>query len=158
MAQSLFFNSYSEHPLNKLSNFWPVKFIYKGLVYKSAEHAYQAAKCVLPDEAAKIRNSDTAADAKKLGKKVSLRHDWNEIKLQVMKEILRCKFYQNQDLRKILLDTGEATLIHKAPWDGFWGDGKDGSGENRLGEQLMEIRSEFHEQICRYTEVLQRSK
>jgi len=50
----LLFNSYSPYPLKTLSNFYPVMFIYKGSSFKSSEHAYQAAKCILPEEVAKI--------------------------------------------------------------------------------------------------------
>jgi hypothetical protein len=149
MDRELLFNSYSESPFNKLSNFYPSGFIYKGNAYASAEHAYQAAKCALPQEAAMIKMSPDAVSAKKAAKKVILRQDWNDVKFTLMKEILRCKFYQNQELRQLLLSTKDTQLVHEAPWDAIWGNGKDGKGTNVLGKQLMEIRKEILDNINR---------
>lgn len=146
---AILFNSYSEPPFNQLSNFYPVPFIYKGTSYASSEHAYQAAKCALPKEAARVRQANNASTAKKLGKTALIVPNWNDVKFTVMKEILRCKFYQDQKLRQLLISTKGTELIHEASWDSVWGNGKDGKGMNHLGKQLMEIREEIINTINR---------
>lgn len=78
------------------------------------------------------------SEAKRLGRRVKLREDWEEVKELVMYEICYHKFSQNPDIRKMLLDTGDAELIE----GNTWGD-KIGVGENRLGKILMRIRNEL---------------
>ena len=70
------------------------------------------------------------------------RPDWEQVKEDVMYKALQAKFSQHNDLRKLLLDTGERTLIEHSPHDSYWGDGGDGSGKNKLGELLMKLRDE----------------
>jgi ribA/ribD-fused uncharacterized protein len=60
-----------------------------------------------------------------------------------MREAVRAKFTQHEDLRKILLGTQDALLVEHTPRDSYWGDGGDGSGKNMLGRILMEIRAEL---------------
>jgi ribA/ribD-fused uncharacterized protein len=60
-----------------------------------------------------------------------------------MLDALRAKFGQHPDLRKILLDTGDAAIVEHTPKDDYWADGGDGRGRNRLGELLMTLRSEL---------------
>jgi ribA/ribD-fused uncharacterized protein len=76
-------------------------------------------------------------------RKLPLRRDWEAVKDQVMLEALRAKFTQHEDLRAILLGTGEARLVEHTANDSYWGDGGDGSGKNRLGQLLMGLREEL---------------
>ncbi len=71
------------------------------------------------------------------------RADWQEVKEGVMLEALRAKFTQHEELKAILLGTGEATLVEHTANDSYWGDGGDGSGKNRLGVLLMQVREEL---------------
>lgn len=75
---------------------------------------------------------------------ISPREDWENVKLDVMRECLRQKF-TDPELRKILINTGDSELIEHCPLnrDRFWADNGDGSGQNWLGKLLMEIRSEI---------------
>jgi hypothetical protein len=83
------------------------------------------------------------AESKKAGRKLTLRHDWESVKIPVMKEILRIKFNSHPDLKKKLLDTENKYLEETNWWhDTFWGV-CGGKGENHLGKTLMEIRKEF---------------
>ena len=83
------------------------------------------------------------SEARKKGKLVYLRPDWEDIKTQVMEEICRSKFEQNPNLKDKLLKTGEAVLQEGNTWnDKTWGM-VDGVGENRLGKILMKLRDEF---------------
>lgn len=124
-----------------LSNFYPSKVSYDGLEYPTVEHAYQSIKTIDKDMRLKIRNSKTAADAKKLGRKVELRKDWENIKFDVMLELLRQKF-AIPELRQLLLDTGDSELIESNWWgDVVWGVCR-GVGKNHLGRLLMQVRNE----------------
>lgn len=125
-----------------LSNFADCKVTYEGLEYPSTEAAYQAAKTLDPAIRKCIQEAETADQAKKLGKKIPLRPDWEQMKLQVMEDILRLKFNQ-PTFKKSLIDTGTAELIEGNTWkDSFWGVYK-GKGENHLGKLLMKIRAEL---------------
>lgn len=125
-----------------LSNFFEYVIVFEGNVYKSTEHAYQAQKALDIGEFEIIRATKTPGEAKKLGRGVFMRKDWDDIKVGVMRDILWAKF-SNPDLGKKLLSTGTAQLIEGNNWkDYFWGV-CDGKGENMLGKLLMEIREEL---------------
>lgn len=134
-----------------LSNFTPCQIVYEGVVYPTVEHAFQGAKCKHPEDKAKIAMLAIPALAKKAGRRVDMRVDWNEIKVRVMKELLTLKF-ADPELRKALLKTGNAVLIEGNTWnDTFWGV-CDGKGENYLGRLLMEVRKDILKEV--YLELL----
>lgn len=125
-----------------LSNFYPCTIMDNtGVVWKSTEHYYQAMKTINVIERAEIWMAPTARDTKKLGKGVTLRVDWNTVKEDVMRTALKMKFRSGSELAQKLLDTAPQELCEWAPWDSYWGLGKDGCGKNRLGVLLMEVRS-----------------
>nr|WP_256821808.1 NADAR domain-containing protein [Enterococcus mundtii] len=133
-----------------LSNFSNYPITYEGITYKNNEAAFQAAKLATNttiDSKTKLTRQNfsdmTGRQAKEAGKRVSLRSDWENIKLQVMKDICKAKFTQNKSLKEKLIQTGNAPIIENNSWgDTFWGvSNKD--GENHLGKILMEIRSEL---------------
>lgn len=76
-----------------------------------------------------------------------LRPDWEEIKDEVMLQVLRMKFSQNPEIAKELLATGDAILIEHTRNDDYWADGGDGSGKNKLGLLLMQVREELKNSI-----------
>jgi ribA/ribD-fused uncharacterized protein len=122
-----------------LSNFHPSTVRFDGVLYPTVEHAYQASKSLDPKVRDLIRRARTPADAKKLGQGVSVRPDWPEIKLQIMRGLIREKF-ENPFLRPLLLSTENSLLILNNRWnDRFWGVCR-GDGENWLGKILMEER------------------
>jgi ribA/ribD-fused uncharacterized protein len=125
-----------------LSNFWPASVEYDGEVYSSVECAYQAAK-TLDLEKRKLIQAQTAGMAKKIGKGLIVRKDWNEIKIGVMLALLRQKFLNDPKLGERLLATGDRELIEGNWWgDTFWGVCR-GFGENRLGKLIMSVREEL---------------
>ena len=129
-------------PHRFLSNFYPVALVWEGRHWPTAEHAYQAAKCRRSDEAWKIQEAPSPGAAKRLGRKIELRADWDEVKEKVMLEVVRAKF-ENAHLRRLLIATGDAELIEGNYWgDRFWGVCR-GEGENRLGKILMKVRTEI---------------
>jgi N-glycosidase YbiA len=122
-----------------LSNFYPCRIYYNGLWYPSVEHAYQAAKTADLDERIRVQSAKTAGKAKRLGKSVTLRPDWEEVKLEIMRLLVYKKFF-DYELRKRLCETGAAELVEGNWWgDTYWGVCK-GVGENHLGKILMKIR------------------
>ena len=126
-----------------LSNFWPARVEFEGMTYPTAEHAYQAAKSLDPSERRRIAALPSPADAKREGRKLALRSDWDTAKFVVMEQIVRDKFTRNADLRAKLLETGDAQLEEGNNWgDTTWGV-VNGVGENRLGKILMKVRKEL---------------
>ena len=158
-----------------LSNFWITPFKYNGVVYDCTEKAYQAAKFthLTPEEIANtgiINPNDLPSDlnmndpqfiekyfaklkspmdAKHLGKVFPLRPDWDTKKYNIMREIVYAKFSQNASLKKLLLNTGDATLIEGNHWhDNIWGkcdcaNCKHKTQKNMLGVILMKTRSKL---------------
>ena len=115
---------------------------FEGDIYRTLEHAYQAAKTHDPDERRKIREEERTGKAKQMGKRVTMREDWEQIKVKVMRELLKKKF-ENPQFRKLLLDTYPHELIEGNNWgDTYWGK-CNGHGKNMLGTLLMQIRSEL---------------
>ena len=123
-----------------LSNFYSCSVELDGEVYSSVEHAYQAAKTLNLEDRAIIRHAPTAAIAKKLGRKIDIRPDWDKLKVSIMEYLLIQKF-NDTNLKQKLLNTGDAQLIEGNYWgDIFWGVCR-GVGENNLGKLLMNIRN-----------------
>ena len=113
---------------------------YNGLTFLNNEAAFQAQKC--PERANEFCRLNPS-DAKRLGRKVRLRSDWETVKDKVMYDVCHAKFSQNAELRKQLLKTGDVELIEGNAWgDRVWGV-CGGVGENRLGRILMRIRDEM---------------
>lgn len=134
-----------------LSNFYPSIIKYEGVIYETAEAAFQAQKCVDADEKALFIGL-APSKAKKLGKKVLLRPDWETVKDIIMYKLLWIKFTANLELKDKLLATGDTLLIEGNHWhDKYWGvcpfNGEPGEdGLNRLGELLMRVRSQLQKQ------------
>ena len=123
-----------------LSNFYPCTVIYDGLTYSSSEAAYQAAKCANISMRAQFTTMNPSK-AKRMGRNVILRDDWERVKLNIMKEILIIKFTTNPDLAEMLLATGEEQLVEGNTWnDHYWGI-CNGVGQNHLGKLLEEVRA-----------------
>ncbi len=126
-----------------LSNFWPAKVQFEGVIYPSSEHAYQAAKSLDPTERKRIAALPTPSAAKKAGAALKLRPNWDTEKFKVMETVVRDKFTRHAELRAKLLATGDTELIEGNTWgDRTWGVYR-GQGENRLGKILMKIRTEL---------------
>ena len=130
-----------------LSNFYPSEIKLGNAVYPSVEHAYQAAKTTNKKMRRKIAQVATPAEAKRLGRNIVLRSDWEQIKVDVMFKLIAAKFNQNKELKQLLLATGNRKLIECNHWnDIFWGmcESRNGLiGENYLGKILMAVRKKL---------------
>jgi|ERR1051326_1585952 ribA/ribD-fused uncharacterized protein len=132
-------------PYSFLSNFFPAKVLLDGYEFASVEHAYQAAKTFDAAQRALIACTKSPVSAKRLGRKITMRPDWDRVKESVMLDLLRQKF-QIPQLRQYLLETHNARLIEGNWWnDTYWGV-CNGKGLNRLGVLLMQIRGEIQHQ------------
>ena len=132
-------------PYGKFSNFSAHPFKLKGKVWPTSEHYFQAQKFAGTEHEETVRNAKTPSMSAKLGRSRSLplRADWEVVKEDVMRDALRAKFEQHPELKSLLLSTGDAELIEHTRNDSCWADGGDGTGKNRLGILLMELRAQL---------------
>mgnify|MGYP001189163037 CR=1 FL=1 len=128
-----------------LSNYADSPITIEGITYPTVEHAFAAAKTRDRALRARIAAAPTPGIAKRMGRTLRLRDDWEQIKTDTMRYLVRLKFRTHADLARRLLETGDAELIEANTWgDVIWGvDRATGIGENRLGRILMEIRAEL---------------
>lgn len=125
-----------------LSNFAKTPVTYDGVIYPTVENAFQAAKCLNASERVPFE-SCSPKDAKRLGRRVKLRADWEQVKLDIMYELVRDKFARNPRFAEQLVATGDAELVEGNAWgDTFWGVSR-GRGQNHLGRILMRVRDEL---------------
>jgi ribA/ribD-fused uncharacterized protein len=138
-------------PHEFLSNFYRSPVIFEGLVFPSVEHAFQATKT--NSHYRRVEFTDprmTCANAKRLGRRLSLRPNWEDVKADVMTTCLRAKFARGSELAARLIETQGLTLVEGNTWhDNEWGSCLCGSarcqapGKNKLGALLMQVRWEL---------------
>ena len=123
-----------------LSNFYECKIVYEGYMFNNVESAFQAQKCI--SEVDKFIGVNGSI-AKKLGRKVNLRSDWDKVKDDIMYKIVFAKFEQNPELRDKLVNTYPLELVENNKWnDTYWGV-CNGKGKNKLGKILESVRDYF---------------
>lgn len=132
----------------QFSNFQPVPVRHEGILYPSVEHYYQALKSLDPKERRSVAAAPSPGSAKVMGRGLTVRRDWDDVKLGVMRDGLGLKFSGGSAYADALLRTGDDQLVEENSWhDRFWGRCKcpqhSGAGENHLGRLLMERRSEL---------------
>ena len=141
-------------PFRFLSNFYPSSIRIDGTRYPTVreffggrtiscttvEHGYQAAKSEDPDEQDRILSAASPGQAKRMGRRVRMRADFEQKKFALMEELVHAKFAHNTHLRDALLGTGNRPLLEGNSWnDTLWGV-CNGIGENHLGKTLMRVR------------------
>lgn len=129
-----------------LSNFSSFVVQRAGVMFPTSEHAYHWAK--FPDDPLKqaaIRTASSAHDAFKMAErwKPYRRLDWDQTKVDVMRDILYCKVSQHEYVRRKLLATGDRELVENSWRDDYWGWGPNRDGQNMLGKLWMEVRAEI---------------
>lgn len=172
VAKATYIKFYEKRdPYYIFSNFAPCQVTYKGTQYPTSEHAYQCQKFLGPTATPKfieyaevMRATENVnklfilSKQKRVGgykwktdlnpaiekyQDVIIRQDWDDVKDDIMSDIVYIKFAQNEKARKELLSTGDAVLQENSPRDSYWGIGKDGTGQNKLGIVLMNVRSKL---------------
>ncbi len=139
---AIYFYSDREQPYGCFSNFSAHGFVLDDLYWPTSEHYFQAQKFAGTPIAQKIRGLNKPKEAANMGRDRSfpLRSDWESVKDDVMRRAVLAKFQTHGDIRSILLGTGDEDLVENAPGDYYWGCGTDGTGQNKLGLILMELR------------------
>ena len=134
-----------------LSNFFYAPFVYDGIIYPTNEHFFQAMKTLDQEKRKQIAEAKTPGAAKRMGRQVQLREDWEEVKYTAMRVGVERKFDAHPELANKLISTGDAILIEGNSWhDNTWGSCfcpkcAAIAGKNWLGEILMEKRKELKE-------------
>ena len=143
MSDPIYFYTKSM-PYWGLSNFSPPGFEACGKYWPTVEHYFQAQKFSSDQAQENIRRALSPKLARELGQSRSftLRPDWDNMREEIMLSALRLKFSQ-PSARALLVSTGDRMLVESSPFDYFWASGQDGSGLNRLGHLLMQVRQEL---------------
>jgi ribA/ribD-fused uncharacterized protein len=138
-----FFSKSETH--SEFSNFAPYPIDLDGKRWPTTEHYYQAQKFTDATLQKDIRQAAKPVIAKSLAdkNKAAIRPDWDAIKDQVMYRAVRRKFELHGELRELLLSTGDEDLVENAPTDYYWGVGREGTGQNKLGKIIEQIRAEL---------------
>jgi len=131
------FSNFARYPIRLGGKLWP-----------TSEHYFQAQKFEDARDREEVRKASTPMLAAQLGRdrKRKLRRDWETVKVGIMRQAVEAKFRQHDELRDMLLATGDAKLVETTDNDAFWGDGGDGSGRNELGRILMAVRDVLREE------------
>ena len=135
-------------PYAFLSNFQPCRVTFYGMIFPSVEAAFQAAKCANHQDRVQFLTM-TPQQAKRRGRQIQMRSDWDSRKLTIMHNLLVHKFNENPELIPKLIATGNAVLVEGNTWhDNFWGcctcsrcGGR--RGRNNLGRLLMQLRADY---------------
>lgn len=138
---AIYFYNVNE-PYGCFSNFSPHGFELGGQYWRTSEHYFQAQKFAGTEHEELIRLKASPMIAARMGRSRSrpLRPDWEQVKDDVMRAAVLAKFQAHADLRQLLLDTGDEELVERTTGDYYWGCGSKGTGMNRLGRILMEVR------------------
>ena len=139
---TIFFYS-TAGPYGCFSNFSRHGFELDGLYWPTSEHYFQAQKFKGTPYLEKVRLARTPKEAARLGRRRDwpLRVDWEQIKDDVMRRAVLRKFETHADIRAVLLSTAVEELIEDSPTDAYWGCGAERTGQNKLGQILMEVRA-----------------
>jgi ribA/ribD-fused uncharacterized protein len=128
-------------------NFAPFQVEWRGKLYPTSEHAYQAAHFIdtAPEFAEEIRLTRSPREASDVANAHADMEDsdWKTKRLHFMEEIVRCKLEQHPYIRETLLSTGDKEIVEMNDNDEFWGWGKNHDGQNHLGKLWMQLRSEI---------------
>lgn len=136
--------NFLETRFNDLSPFSAHEVEIDGVVYKTAEHAYQALR-VIEEERSSVMNARSPMDAWRLGNQCKaagkLVSDFDKDAL--MEKIFRAKLAQHKDIESVLRATGDRELLKVYEADSYWGTGSNGTGQNKMGVLWMKLRAEL---------------
>jgi N-glycosidase YbiA len=134
-----------QEPNGYLGNWYPAALFLKGKIWPTSEHYYQAQKMAGTENEEVCRRLGSPRQTYEMTRRpdISIRKDWDQVKLAVMNEAVYAKFKQNPDLVERILATGDAELVENSPIDSYWGIGQDGNGQNMFGKILMDVRQKL---------------
>ena len=137
---------HSDQAWGEFSNFSQHAIFLKSKIWKTTEHFYQAQKFIDLNLQEHIRTATSPMLAKERAKQFEAQHqrnNWHDLKYTIMQQALAAKFTQHPELRELLLSTQLRHIAEHTSNDSYWGDAGDGSGLNRLGELLIQLRTEL---------------
>lgn len=141
---TIYFYAVKDEKYGCFSNFAYYGFELDESWWPTSEHYYQSQKFITTDKewCEKIKQVKTPKEAANMGRDRThlLRPDWEEVKDEIMYKAVLKKFQTHQNIREILLSTGDELIVENSPVDYYWGCGADGSGKNKLGQVLMAVR------------------
>ncbi|MEU4622082.1 NADAR family protein [Actinoplanes sp. NPDC023801] len=142
---TIYFYGADEVPYGCFSNFSVHGFDLEGCWWPTAEHYFQAQKFAGTRHADAVRRAPDPLRAAELGRDRGrpLRRDWVRVKDDVMRRAVLAKFQAHADIRAVLLDTGDETIVEDTDTDHYWGRGRTGAGKNMLGRILMRTRTQL---------------
>lgn len=128
-----------------MSNFARFPIELDGKDWPTSEHYYQAQKFTDPELQEQVRQASGPGEAARIGRDPNnpLRPDWDQVKDDVMRKVVKAKFVQHKELAYELVATKDAELIEHTKNDAYWADGGNGKGKNVLGVILMEVREQL---------------
>jgi ribA/ribD-fused uncharacterized protein len=137
-----------DQPFYSFTNFAPYGFELDGYYWKTSEHYFQAQKFVGTPYFDEIRQLEWPSQVFKRAQELKdqVPSDWFQVRDKVMRKAVLRKFETNPTIKAELLGTGSRPLVEDSPVDSYWGIGKAGKGQNRLGQILMEVRQTLREQ------------
>lgn len=141
----------NEKPYGVFSNLFRRAITFEDVEYPTAEHAYQAGKArkeAVRDWILSAPSPSLVAMAAHGLYTWDIAPNWSKTKFARMKGVLLAKYTQHEDLKQLLLSTGDARLVESATVDNavnrLWGE-VNGVGKNMLGTLLMEVREEIRQ-------------
>lgn len=147
--QEIRFYRSNEKPYGVFSNLFRRPIVFEDKEFATAEHAYQAGKAKRPEVQKWLLNAPTPSLVAMAAHGLytwEIMPNWSELKFDRMRKVLRAKFSQHEDLREILLSTGDARIVEvgrvDSPVNRTWGE-INGRGQNMLGVLLMELREDL---------------
>jgi ribA/ribD-fused uncharacterized protein len=149
MGDEIRFYRASEKPYGAFSNLYRREIVFEEETFPTSEHAYQAGKARKPEVRKWLMSAPSPALLAMAAHGLyywDVAPGWSTTKFDRMRDVLRAKFTQHDDLRELLLSTGSGRLVEAATVDNevnrTWGE-VNGVGKNMLGKLLMEIREEL---------------
>ena len=140
----LMLDSYYFRSGSFLSNFYAAPIFYDGKVWPTSEHLYQALKFNNLKIQEMVRLKTSPGEAKKFARVLIRRENWDDVKYDIMEQVVYLKFSQNVELKKRLLDTKDLRLIEFTTWDDTtWGVNSYLEGTNWLGQILVSVREKL---------------
>ncbi|MCK8045323.1 GTP cyclohydrolase II RibA [Shewanella sp. 1CM18E] len=139
---------HSDQTWGEFSNFSQHAIYVDGKIWQTAEHFYQAQKFNDPSLQERVRSTPSPMLAKQVAMQLEskyLKSNWQDVKELIMWQALAAKFTQHPQLKELLLSTKNRSIAEHTNNDAYWGDAGDGSGLNRLGELLVELRCQLRD-------------
>lgn len=145
LTQTVLFFYRKSGPHGHMSNFYPAPVTLNGYRYPTSEHVYHTLRTPDSKQKRAIAEASTPMDAANLGRNISSENthsDWKtKLRYPAMLYVVLEKYMQHPELAEKLIATGDTRIVEHSPYDPYWGDWENGTGQNKLGEVLEIVRN-----------------